>query len=270
MSTAVARRWSRVLCRLLLLAAFAGHAQAEPTRKAIAAFDAYVRRVEARLAEQHRSAGHFLAGELNAENRQRLRGGELLVDRVADKSAEELPKALLHHWRGTAFAPGASAADFEQLMRNLPAFPQVYAPQVLTGRVLQRDGEHMLETMRLQQKHFLSVVLDLTSDSNFYHLDPQHAYSISHSTQVREIAEPGTSSEHPMGPDEEHGYLWRLNAYWTVEEADGGLYMQLESVSLTRSIPVGLGWLVRPFTDSIPRESMEFTLGSTRRALAKR
>ena len=72
-----------------------------------------------------------------------------------------------------------------------------------------------------------------------------------------------------LSPSEEHGFLWRLNTYWSYEERDGGLYMQIESVSLTRSIPTGFGWLVRPFVESVPRESLEFTLRSMCNALRK-
>jgi hypothetical protein len=54
--------------------------------------------------------------------------------------------------------------------------------------------------------------------------------------------------------------LWRLNTYWSYEERDGGVYVQVESVSLTPSIPYGLGWAVGPYVESIPRESLEFTL----------
>jgi len=68
---------------------------------------------------------------------------------------------------------------------------------------------------------------------------------------------------------EEHGFLWRLNTYWSYEERDGGLYMQIESVSLTRSIPTGLGWAVGPFVESVPRDSLEFTLRAVCDALKK-
>ena len=68
-------------------------------------------------------------------------------------------------------------------------------------------------------------------------------------------------------PSEEHGFLWRLNTYWSYEERDGGLYMQVESVSLTRAIPTGLGWAVGPFVESVPRESLEFTLRAACNAL---
>ena len=63
-----------------------------------------------------------------------------------------------------------------------------------------------------------------------------------------------------MSADEEKGYLWRLNNYWSYEEGDGGLYIQVESVSLSRAVPKGLGWAIGPFVNSVPRESLEFTL----------
>jgi hypothetical protein len=63
--------------------------------------------------------------------------------------------------------------------------------------------------------------------------------------------------------------MWRLNSYWRFAERDGGTYVQLEAISLTRDIPVGLGWLIGPFISSIPKESLEFTLGRTRQALLR-
>jgi hypothetical protein len=45
------------------------------------------------------------------------------------------------------------------------------------------------------------------------------------------------------------------------------VYIQCEAISLTRDIPTGLGWMIGRFVESIPRESLTFTLQSTRRAL---
>ena len=69
----------------------------------------------------------------------------------------------------------------------------------------------------------------------------------------------------PEGND--GGYLWRLNTYWRFLERDGGTYVQCESITLTRSIPFGLHWLIGPFLTSIPRESLTFVLETTRKAL---
>jgi hypothetical protein len=122
----------------------------------------------------------------------------------------------------------------------------------------------------VRQQHVITVVLDTTYDVTFAKLDEQHGYSISRSTRVSEIKSPGTPNERALSPSEEHGFLWRLNTYWSCEQRDGGLYMQIESVSLTRSIPSGLAWAIRPFVESVPRESLEFTLRAASGALRKR
>jgi hypothetical protein len=243
---------------------------ADPTPAAVSAFNSYIAPVESRLAQQHRSENSFLAPAVaGPQIEARLRRGELIVERVTPTTGVSLPGALLHHWRGTAFAAGAKAADFERLMRNFNAYPQHFSPQVLQAKVLSQQGDHFQATMRVRQRHVITVVMDTTYDITFGQLDARHGYSISRSTRIAEIDSPGTARERALNSNEEHGFLWRLYTYWSYEERDGGLYMQVESVSLTRSIPTGLGWAIGPFVESIPRESLEFTLRSTCDALRK-
>jgi len=256
-------RWTASAVLLIITIAAVG--AEEPTTAASSDFNTYVTTVEARLAKQHRSAETFLA----PVDATRLRQGELITERLTPEAGEELPGALLHDWRGTAFVPGAKAEDFERLMRNFAAYPQHYAPQVLRAKVLSQQGDHYRVIMRVRQKHILSVVMDTDYDVSFGRLDAQHGYSRSRSTRVAEIDSPGTAKERALSPSEEHGFLWRLNTYWSYEERDGGLYIQIESVTLTRSIPTGLGWAIGPFIESIPRESLEFTLRATRDALRR-
>jgi hypothetical protein len=104
---------------------------------------------------------------------------------------------------------------------------------------------------------------------SFGRFDEHNAYSISRSTRIAEIEAPGTSRERAFPAGEEHGFLWRQNTYWSYREGDGGLYVEIESVSLSRSIPNGLGWAVRPFVQSVPQESLEFTLRSACNAVRK-
>lgn len=258
--------FSRKAAGLLLLLTSPVWVAAEPTPAATAAFNTYVERVETQLAERHRSAKSFLGVVDDA----RLRRGGLVIDQVTTGAGTELPGALLHDWRGTAFIAGGTAADFERLMKDYNAYPKVYAPQVLTARILEHDGDHFQATMRVRQKHVITVVMDTTYDIAFAQLDARHGYSTSRSTKITEIDAPGTAHERALNPGEEHGFLWRMNTYWSYEERDGGLYIQIESVSLSRSIPVGLGWAIGPFVESVPRESLEFTLRATRDALLKR
>jgi hypothetical protein len=250
---------------LLALLTSAALAAEEPTPAAVARFNDYVGRLETRLAEQHRSAKGFLAPVDGA----RLGSGEVVIEHLTPATGAELPGALLHDWRGTAFVPGAKGADFERVMREFEAYPQFYSPQVLRARVLMHQGDHYQATMRVRQRHILTVVMDTKYDITFGQLDAQHGCSTSRSTQITEIDAAGTTKERALSPTDEMGFLWRLNTYWSYEERDGGLYIQIESVSLTRSIPTGLGWMIGPFVESVPRESLEFTLRATRDALKK-
>jgi hypothetical protein len=89
------------------------------------------------------------------------------------------------------------------------------------------------------------------------------------STRIAEVENLGEKNESEMPVGNDSGFMWRLNSYWRFEQRDGGTYVQLEAISLTRDIPAGLSWLVAPFVNSIPRESLEFTLQRTREGLLR-
>lgn len=254
----------------LILGSNAGRVAAQPSPKAVQAFNSYVASVETRIVQQHRSQTSILT-PVTTHNKSDtgLRQGEMIVEKLTPAAGTDLPGALLHHWRGTAFAADAHTADFERLMKSISAYPQLFSPQVLEASILSRRGDHLQAKMRVRQKHVITVVMDTTYDIIFVRLDARHGYSLARSTRISEIDANGAGSGPALTPSEEHGYLWRMNTYWSYEERDGGLYMQVETVSLSRSIPAGLGWAVRPFVESVPRESLEFTLHSTCNALRK-
>jgi hypothetical protein len=171
---------------------------------------------------------------------------------------------MVHDWRGTAFAPGATAGDFEKLMRDFEAYPKNFAPEVLEAKTVAVEGDRMQAWMRVRQRHVITVVMDSRYDIAYGRLDARHGYSVSRSTEMEEMA-----GGRPLSAEQEHGFLWRLNTYWSYEERDGGLYLQVEAVSLTRAVPRGLGWVIGPYVESVPRESLEFTLRSAVKALRK-
>ena len=252
-----------LLCGTLLLL-HAPHLFAEQSLAAVVAFNTYARTLESRLARQHRSPDIFLALPGDPATRAQLRSGQLLIEQLTTPTT---PGAILHHWRATAFVPNATTADFEHLLQNFNAYPHNFAPQIVSSTVIWHTPTDTLLRLRTRQHHVITVVLDTTYDVTFASLDTDHRYSISRSTRVDEIASPGTPSEHALSPSDEHGFLYRLNSYWSYEQRDGGLYLQIESLSLTRSIPHGLAWAVKPYLESIPRESLVFALTSARNAL---
>jgi hypothetical protein len=261
-------RRSLVAGWLLVSLVGSGRLFAEPSAAAVTAFNAYVSGVEARLARQHGLQKDFVVIG-GTQNEERLRSGELLVEQLSPSVGADVLGALLHHWRGTAFVPGGKVGDFERMLRDFNAYPQYFSPEVVRAKMVMRGDGHLQAEMRVRQKHVITVVMDTAYDVTFGRLDAQRGYSVSRSVRISEIDAPGTNRERTLSSSEEHGFLWRQNTYWSYEERDGGLYVQIESVSLSRAIPVGLGWALRPYVESVPRESLEFTLRSARKAMEK-
>ena len=61
-----------------------------------------------------------------------------------------------------------------------------------------------------------------------------------------------------------------MNTYWRFLERDGGTYIECEALTLSRSIPTGLGWLIGPLVTSIPRDMVTSALQATRRSLVSK
>lgn len=93
--------------------------------------------------------------------------------------------------------------------------------------------------------------------------------SASRSTRIVEVADPGEPNEHERSDGVDHGYMWRLCSYWRIEQKDGGVYVENESITLTRSVPVLLAWLINPLTKSIPHDVLLHTLTNTQDAVVK-
>jgi len=199
----------RALCLGVLFALLCEGLHAEAGANAAAAFQHYVQQVEARLQQQHRAGGSMLA----PVSETRLRSGEFVREEITPKGGQEMPGALLHHWRGSCFVPGAHARQFERIFNDYGSYARVYSPQVLRASGQSRGNGQYTAQMRIRQHHVLTVVLDMIFDIQLHPVDAQHGYSASHSTAISEIEGAGTPSEHALGSSEDHGFLWRQYTY---------------------------------------------------------
>jgi hypothetical protein len=153
-------------------------------------------------------------------------------------------------------------------MQGYDRYQQIYAPNVRRSRMLSRQGETFKVYLQLFMKKIISVVLNTEYDIRYTRLSPSRMHVRSYSTRIAEVQNAGTPEEKEAPVGQDNGFLWRFYNYCSLEERAEGTYIQCESVSLSRGIPAGLGWIVGPFVTSIPRESLEFTLGSMRKTLS--
>jgi len=265
------------LVNALLVATFAFAAPAEATDllpATNAAFDKYVQLTEARMAQEIDGRGAFLWIDRQPEAQRRdlearLQKGEIVVSRLDTRDggqAVKVPDGLSHHWVGTVFIPGASVDRIASLMQDYDRYPAMYKPNVRRARVIAHDGDRFQAYLQLFMKKVVSVVLNTEFDVRYMRLAPQRMQVRSITTRIAEVDQPDTPREREKPVGKDSGFLWRFNNYWSLEGRDAGTYVQCESISLSRTIPTGLGWLVGPFVKSIPRDSLEFTLGAMRTA----
>jgi hypothetical protein len=253
-------------------------AAAELKQKTIEAYERYVRQATARMERELGHRNPFLWVDTAAEPRRKalleqLRRGEVVIERLhetgADGQALKAPDGLIHHWVGVVFIPGAKLADVLALVQDYDRHQEIYKPDVLRSRTLARAGDDFKIHLRFLKKKVITVVVDTDHDVNYRRISPARAASHSRTTRVLEVENHGKPGERHKPEGNDGGFLWRLDTFWRFDERDGGTYVQCESVSLTRDIPTGLGWIVGPFVNSVPRESLVFTLGTTRTALLR-
>jgi hypothetical protein len=261
-------RTSVLIAILVIVLVSASAEQLKP--ETVSAFNHYVE-----LSEQQMSSTPFLhvdglpAMERDAEF-WRLKAGEVITDRLQTRDHGQpvaVPGGLIHHWMGTIFIPGVTLAQTLAFLEDYDGQYKFYTPDVQRSKLLARQGDRFKVFLRLRKTEVVTVILNTEYDVKYTQLDADRASSDSRGTRIAEVENAGRAneSEKPVGSDS--GFLWRLNSYWRFQQRDGGVYVQLEAISLTRDIPAGLGWLISPFISSIPKESLEFTLTRTREAL---
>jgi hypothetical protein len=114
------------------------------------------------------------------------------------------------------------------------------------------------------KRYFITVVANTDQSVEYEWFSSTRAISRSVATRIAEVKAAGKPTEREIDPRKESTIVWRLNTYWRLEEKDGGVYIECETISLTRAAPLGLGWLVNPIIRSLPGASVAHLLEGTR------
>lgn len=251
---------------------------AELKENTVAAFDKYVAATEARIKPEQLPGGTFLYVDAQPDDARKkayeqLKNGEILVEKMETKGpgiTTDPPDGMIHHWVGLVFIPGVTLSQVLPVVQDYNNRAELYKPEVTASRLISHQGNEYKYFLRLYQRRFTTVVFNTEYMAHWGQVDAKRVYSDSISTRIAEVKD----SDHPDGEEwpvgQGHGYLWRLNTYWRFAEKDGGVYLQVEAVSLTRSIPYGLGWLLRPLVTKIPKQSLDRALGQTRQVILEK
>lgn len=259
-------RWTVIGAVLLILAAALSAKAAELNPETVTAWDQYIQAQSARVATSQ--PGSFLWSDQSPDRIRRLQEGEILVAPFG-QNPKTVPHGLIHHWIGAIFLPNTGLHDVLNVVRDYDKYKQFYAPNVIDSRLLRQAGPEDAFSMRMLNEAVVAkFALDAEFQSSSVALDEKRWYIVGYSTRIREIEQYGGVKQHELPPNTGHGFIWRLYNVSRFEQRDGGVYVELEAIALSRDVPVTLRWLANPVVRRASRGSMLVSLQKTQAAVA--
>jgi hypothetical protein len=175
---------------------------------------------------------------------------------------------LIHHWIGAAFLPNANVDDVLEVIRDYDRYKDFYSPSVIESKVLVRNGSDEKFTMQLvNHEFFAKMALDADYRVTNVHLDQGRFYSVARTTRVQQIENYGQPREHMMPEGQGGGYVWSLFNIARMEPRDGGVYIEMETVALSRGIPAAFRVIADPIVRRISRAAMLTAIKQTEDAV---
>lgn len=241
-----------------------------------AAFQHYEAVTETRIHSELSNPEQFLyLDSLPEEQKQeeiaRLKSGQVYVRQLSTKENNkriEIPDGLAHHWLAIGFVPKARLEQVLEVTQDFNHHAEFFKPDVQRSELLSRDGDHFHVYFRFYRKAIVTAVYNTEFDVDFTRTDPTHEYCFAKAVRIAEVRNPGQKdeTEDPVGKD--RGFLWRLNLYTRYLETDDGVYVQIEFLGLSRSVPAIFAWVVNPYVKSVPREYLTNYIGQLNKAVA--
>ena len=252
----------------LLFSAAVNGAELKP--ETAQAWEGYLASVNARMID--RAHGSFLWVDESEERLRRVRDGEIVVAPIQPKMPIAVPHGLVHHWIGASFLPGAHLEDVIARLRDYDRYDEFYAPAVKDVQVVERDSDPDQARDRFvitltNPSLFSKRALESEYTSNYTPVDAHRSYSLSHSVRVQEWSEYGTARQRKLPQGEGSGYIWNISTISRFEERDGGVYLEIEAIALSRDVPPTVRLLADPIIRRVSKASLATSLDETRKAV---
>ncbi len=261
-----------VFALLVLFAGFGQPLRAQLVVKlepqTISEFERYAQGVESKLAERWQGKKNFLYIQDDPAELQKVLAGDLFIKQLSAGQPTEVTDGLIHDWLGTVYIPHTTMERVMSVMRDFNNHKNIY-PEVADSRTIRQNGNDVTGFWRLQRKGMVPVILNVEQDAHYQQISPGKWICRAYAKQISEVDTNlfTWGRKFPVGKG--HGYLWRLYAYWSLEEFNGGILAESRTLSLSRDIPPGLAWAVGPYVQKMPQESLSSTLKETKKAVSQ-
>jgi len=244
---------------------------AELQRATPDAWQVYVRGAGTRVQARIEGSQPYLWIDEMADRARRVKRGEIVVAPLVTGAAESVPDGLNHHWIGALSIPNVTIASLLNVVHDYDGYKDIYKPVVTESHWLQ-PGATENEFSMVWQKHilFFNAAMRGRYRAHEVTIDSYRRYSIVEATTVQQIDEYGRPGEHLLPPETESGFIWRIYNVVRYEQRDGGVFLKIKSIALSRDVPISMRWLVSPVVNHLSVNSLTTTLRQTREAVDRR
>jgi hypothetical protein len=255
-----------VAALLILVQGAASAASLNP--ETLKAWDAYVQAANDRMQQRLQPGQHFLWTDEEEDRLASVRGGEPYIAPVGAQNPKKVPFGLIHDWVGAVFIPDTRIEDVLLTMRDYRRYKEFYHPGVVASKQLESEGfKDKFSVVLMNRVLVAKKALDSDCESSYFRVDERHWYSISRTTRIQEVQNYGEDNQHELPQDVGTGLIWRLSSIARFEERDGGVYVELEAIALSRDIPASLHWIVAPIVRRASKSSLALSLEQTEHAI---
>ena len=232
------------------------------------AWEAYVQTAEARMQARLQQGAHFLWTDEEPGRDQALRDGTILVSPGAGNGTQGVPGGLIHDWVAAMFIPHANLAGVLRVAHDYADYKQFYKPAIVDSRLLgSAAGEKSFEMRSLHHVLLVTAVMDSQFVTHDFPVDAKRWYLVADATRVQDVANYGQPDERLLPPDHGKGYVWRLHTITRYEERNDGVYVEMETIALSREVPAALRWMINPVVARFSRSELTMSLRQTREAV---
>ena len=261
----------RITVILILLRFHPSAGSASLKAETKAAWETYLQAANAAMQARLQPGTHFLSLDDEPGRAEEIRTKGLRIAPVGPHIPKKVPSGLIHDWIGVGFVPNVKAEDILRIVRDYDRYKEIYQPGVIDSISHGTDGVKDLFSMRLVNKSVVAkTALDTDCEASYFRVDEHRWYSVSNTTHIQEVDKFGTPEQRTLPEDQGTGLIWRLSSFTRLEERDGGVYVELEAIALSRDIPAAFRLIVTPIVRRVSRDSLATSLHQTKVAIDDR
>lgn len=165
-----------------------------------------------------------------------LKPGQVEIVPAKNNGSIEVKDGLIHDWVAATVVRGVTVDKTLAVLQNYADYKNIYSLEVSDSKLLRREGDLWHIYLRMVKEKVFTVILNGEFDVLYRALGNNRWSLLSRSTRIAEL-----DGDRELAPGSGRGFLWRLNAYWLIEQRPEGVYLECRSISRATS-PLGWAW----------------------------